>query len=428
MSIFHCRMLLNNSVSALKMQLRTHTNSTGRLIPRGISPGDKFPYEILIDVVNNRRKQGIKPPNVAVITDLAKDYDDLAALLVLSELNRLGVIKLVGLIANLMPAGLRARFGRGALDLLHLQNVPIAEGTPGSTKRHKVLPYEFKNCDFMAEENNARIEPDGQVLLKRLCENAITGNEKITVILLSSLQDIDEFSRHYPWLLKSAVSDFVIQGGYAIRDNALIPDEAAANNRFNLVAASRFHVFLHDIPSVAYTKVAAFATPITSKLFQEMSETSHPLGKHLRGVQISQDLAYYNTASKEDPNDRFAPFMDQKRFLENKTSWFKSNTLDVPYPNGEDVIPHLDKVVVYDALAALGAAGLDALGALKVLADVDVQPLHRIIGVPGSPGIHEKDMAAVLSALLKGSCLAAVQKNRPSKANKIWKTISQMCR
>jgi hypothetical protein len=55
-----------------------------------------------------------------VITDLAKDYDDLAVIIVLKELYRLRFMHLEAFIANLELSRKRAIYGRVALDSLGL--------------------------------------------------------------------------------------------------------------------------------------------------------------------------------------------------------------------------------------------------------------------------------------------------------------------
>lgn len=393
------------------------------MIPQELSPEERAQYETLLRVVKARSDRGSEPPRVVVITDLAKDYDDLAAMVVLKELHRLGVIKLLGFIANLEPAKERTRFGRGALDSLGLKTIPIARGTSGfpnsSEPRHRRLDYEFK-CDFMANEDEPRLvefieEGSGEQLLRRLCLDAVNTGQKLTLMLISSLEDIYTFSQHEQELLEGAVSNIVLQGGYTISaEGKLVPDPAANNNRYDISAATEFHSFIqdHKIPSMVYTKVAAFATPLTSAFFAELANTNHPIGKHLREVQVWQDLSFYKTASKKDEKERFAPFMDQEWFLENKTSWFDSpHPPNNPLPEGEEVIPYLTKVVVYDALAALGTSGDDAIDALKVLTSSSVQPseIHKIVGLagpPSDPGVDPERMATVLSALLKGSLVS----------------------
>lgn len=60
-------------------------------IPTGLSPEEQGVYKKLIGVRKRRGRQA--PPRVVVITDLGKDYDDLAAMVVLKELHRLGLSK-----------------------------------------------------------------------------------------------------------------------------------------------------------------------------------------------------------------------------------------------------------------------------------------------------------------------------------------------
>jgi hypothetical protein len=64
---------------------------------------------------NNR-----KAPGVVVITDLAKDYNNLAAIVVLKELHCLGFVHLKAFIANLEPSHKRAIYRQAALDSLSL--------------------------------------------------------------------------------------------------------------------------------------------------------------------------------------------------------------------------------------------------------------------------------------------------------------------
>ncbi|KAF4635261.1 hypothetical protein G7Y89_g2838 [Cudoniella acicularis] len=61
-----------------------------------------------------------RAPGVFAISDLAKDKDDLTALLPLKGLDRSGIIEFEGLIANLELAYKRAIYRRGALDSLGL--------------------------------------------------------------------------------------------------------------------------------------------------------------------------------------------------------------------------------------------------------------------------------------------------------------------
>lgn len=73
-------------------------------------------YERLLEVAKVNTSKGAHVNRVVVITGLGKDYDDLAAMVVLKELHRLGLIHLEGFITNMKPSRKRAILGRVLLD------------------------------------------------------------------------------------------------------------------------------------------------------------------------------------------------------------------------------------------------------------------------------------------------------------------------
>jgi hypothetical protein len=391
-------------------------------IPTGLTRDERGVYEILIESLKTRVANGQKPPHLAVITDLAKDYDDLTAMVLMRELHRLGLVKLEGFVANLQPAQERARFGRGALDHLGLRNVPIAVGSRGSIKEHKVASYEFEDCPFMAPKST-KFE-DGQVLLERIFKTAVREQRKLTLVLLSSLMDINRFTTAHPSLLKEAVANISIQGGmYFDASGNLKADGAAANNDFSMVDAEEFTTKIQTahIPSTVYTKHAAFATKVPAAFFGELGDSGHPIGVHLRQVQLAQDLKFYSDCL--DPKTRYREFMTPEWYLQNKSTWFENHPHDEKleaYPNLEEVVDYLSVAVLYDALAGLGAVGADVLNALGVLKlPLGGDAIHRIVGTESGskkagnlvtdPGIHAKKMRTVIEALLKGSLLSSQQ-------------------
>ena len=70
------------------------------LIPRDLPDNLKAVCRILLDVKHENEQDDIRPPVVIVITDLAKDYNDLLAMVLLKELHRLGLIKLRGFVTS----------------------------------------------------------------------------------------------------------------------------------------------------------------------------------------------------------------------------------------------------------------------------------------------------------------------------------------
>lgn len=381
--------------------------------PTGLSTSRTAVYETLTQVKAARILNGIPPPNLLVISDLDKDYDDLAAMTVLKELHRLDIVRLRGYVANLTPAGDRARIARGALDSMGLSHIPVGVGTDGvpNFEGHNLHDYELKAL-FVAKEP---VELFGLHLLTEQCEKAKAKGEKITLVLLSSHKDASAFTHAQPELFASTVDHVKMQGGVIITEHGeLTPDMAASNMRYDPDASKQFLSFIHNqtnTRTTTYTKIATFATPVSAELFEEMEATGQAVGKHLRNVHTEQDLTFYDCAC--DPEKRFAPHITQEWFLKNKTSWFEQMGKEPTPPSPQDrpgIIPYLTKAVVYDALAALGAAGDDVMEALGVLEKVETGR-HVIVGRPGHVGVAEGGikMSNALSALMLGSQLACLQ-------------------
>lgn len=396
-------------------------------IPKDLTEEYDRVYEAILRTVDERRRHDKGPPRLVVITDLGKDFDDLLAMIVLKELHRLGAVQLLGFVANLNPADDRARLGRGALDSLGLQEIPIAIGTEGEHAKHEVLDYEFAGSErFIAPVGQPL--PDGETLLHKILTQAKEENYKVTFLGLSSLMDIAQFTKKEPELVKATVERAVLQGGYSIVDGKLQADIAATNNHFAFEEAQYFHAFLqeNEIPSICFTKVATFATPIYQTLLMQMEKTGVDVGLYLRAVQLGQDLHFWQCASGPIEG-RFRPFMDEKWFLKNKTTWYDKHPGE-PGPPGEEITPWLDKVTAYDCLAAIGAAGDDVLEALEVVAPLvkrtDAEhPIHKTVGVlpvpdpenkgknlkPEEANIHGERFATAIQALALGSLKAVVQ-------------------
>ncbi len=390
------------------------------LIPEGLTHQEGLVYEKLIQIAAARKDNpALLTPHIITITDLAKDYDDLMAMMCLKELHRLGLVHLEGFVANLIPAEKRALFGRGALNSLGLDEIPCAVGTVGDERRtHNEQSHEFKNAQaFMAPDAYTPHLPEGQQFLKQAFSKAVKENRKLTFLGISSLMDIETFAKTHGELLQKGLGNVVLQGGYRVINGNLTADPAAANNAFDMHSAIAFHKFLqeHKIHSTAWTKVATEAVVIYNTLFEFLDKTEHPLGPYIRKVQVNQDLNFYARACTDKP---FAPHMTQDWYVHTKSTWFAAgHEPDEVYPLGEAMVPYFTKVIAYDALAAVGAAGEDVLDAFKIIKPLTkrpdaADPIHRLIGVPRvdkMPADHNIDgdeMGLVITALMKGSILA----------------------
>ncbi|KAF7932158.1 hypothetical protein BELL_0141g00030 [Botrytis elliptica] len=427
--------ILCQITSKLEHFLQKH-NMTGPKtqtpIPDGLNDIETAVYQKIIDAVSTLRKQSFDIPHVVVITDVGKDYDDLAAMILLKELHRLGAIKLEGFIANLLPEDARAHLARQSLDLLGLEDIPVGQGTRGTEKNISPDLYEFP-VSVMGKKPYPK-QLRGLELLQQLKNNAERDNYKLTFLLISSLQDISDFERSlrpkdssqlHP--LKHVIAKVVLQGNYKLdqsRDNSKEPtshsilkaDQGAANNDFHWPSAQNFHSFLdrEEISSVVYNKIAAYGTPLRPTIFSEMAETGQTLGIALRNIEAPQNILYYKGACRMI-NGKSAPIMkdrDQQWFLLRRTTYFDTREREInpellPDPESEEIVEYC-KVIVYDVLAALGTCPEAVLDALNVLEtpDYERQPdhnkLHRVVGItprmnPDTATQEELDAAAQLN-------------------------------
>ena len=73
-----------------------------------------------------------------------------------------------------------------------------------------------------------------------------------------------------------------MQGGYSISAEGIpTPRDNAANNKFDMPAAERFHPRLENISFNVYTKAAAYATNIPASIFNDLGDTKYLISKDL---------------------------------------------------------------------------------------------------------------------------------------------------
>lgn len=286
------------------------------------------------------------PEKAVVITDFAGDYHGIAAMIVLREFHRLKLIQLIGVIVNLRPSHQRAAFGRGILDALDLHQIPIAPGTDGTDQEVA-----------FSGDSSITGTPDfqhGHDLLGSIISKC--NGKEIHLICLSSMQDIVEFMTENKVSVSMSLASVHMQGGGFMRDGLLVPDESAANNRFNLKAAETWLQFLHDhrICSYSYPEIPA-SSVLPTQVFEDMAATEHRIGVYLRDVQMKQEYA-----------------------------------LILPFLNA----------IVYDVLPALGSAGEDVTNALKIFTPSSG---HIIVGQSKEKiGVNSEQLKITISALMKG--------------------------
>lgn len=362
-------------------------------------------------------------PSVVVITDIGKDYDDMAALLVLAELHRLSQIHLRAVVTNLMPAMKRAKVARRMLDLLGLADVPVGVGSRASATEYPQHSYEFV---WEEDAISAMSDEDfwgGQELLLKAYTDAQDEGRKITLVLISSLTDIDAFAHANGCLFKETTASIKVQGYNEFKDGTLVAreDSPAANNRFDPSAAKRFHALIQDlcIPSTTFTKFVAYSTPLPTDIFVQLAATGHSIGRHLNWLHYEITKEFYAQSlqpilHKEDQTPQLV--------LNTRTSWFETHGTEARLPKPEELEPYLKLPILYDAIAALGVLRPESMDALARVESsrwgvrLPFEPnmretIHGEVGQASEEDttgtFHRERVALIISALMKGALLHA---------------------
>lgn len=454
------------STGTRKVQARASTSTNMQASASSLPTGPSIPFKegvaahkehrqiylTLIKMLETRAPED--KPCVFVFTDVEQDYDDLLAVIFLAEMHRMGVIELVGFVANHQPAMKRARFLRTVLNLLNLGDIPVAVGTSGAEdpKSHGAdLYYGLKNTTFDQAEWNNDPFPTGAELIPQV----LRSKPNVTALMLSTLQDIGEFFDRQDKTANFKTNNFtkfVSQGGYEVkvqqapqsgdaRQNGKVagrsnsapkvkvsiePVKDMANNKFHPTQAANYtrHLAAHRLTSDTWSREAAKAARLPGTFMKNLFQFG-PIGAHLEWLWMRQEFKFY-----WDPFNW--PFMD---FL--NTDWYLNTRLgldktldefkdlqgtDLPF---HEAAPKI-KVIAYDGCAAVGAVGDDFMRAMGILDRDSHLPDYNRPSVAGHPhrvfgkaadkpkqrdpenlgGINPGRLANVLKTFLLGSLMA----------------------
>src|SRR5262245_39456603 len=133
--------------------------------------------------------------NLFIVTDPGKDLDDECTLVLACALARLGLVKILGVVAALVPACKRAQLAKGTLTELGYPDVPVGVGSDmhedGGASDH-----EFDGVPYMS----ARAEVgEGSKLFIRELTNA--PDNSVTLLVLAGMADVSLFMRFHEDLL-----------------------------------------------------------------------------------------------------------------------------------------------------------------------------------------------------------------------------------
>ncbi|KAM3082154.1 hypothetical protein ACMFMG_004602 [Clarireedia jacksonii] len=379
---------------------RTKPADTNRTTNYGglqLSDAEKEIINTIKAVVNTRGTEGnaTETPYIIVTTDIGRDFDDLCAHIMQSELEFLGASKSKLFVANLTDARMRTHYDQCVLKTLGMNKVPVAVGTNGyleahnmKKSMHRVNNFEYNRTIMSILDKKKANYPNGFEMMEEICKRARHERRKVTWLVISSVADICHFSSTNSELFKEVTEKVVFQGGYTIQEvdsRLTLKPDIVTNNDYDMQSAQVFfeYLFANGIKTVTYTRTAAVAVPIPAGFFVKLAETKHVLGETLQKVSERQWAIYYEMACwpKED---RHRAEHDQEWFLKYMTNWYEKHKKG-ELPRDTKHVMKYCKPVLYDALAVLGTAGDDILKALGVLTPMKEDPrhskLHRVVGL-----------------------------------------------
>ncbi|MBY0403022.1 MAG: nucleoside hydrolase, partial [Cyanobacteria bacterium] len=147
------------------------------------------------------------PTPLIIIADTGAYHDDEGAFVVAGQLQKMGLVDIKAVVANLYPSTQRARLTQGTLQQLGLGNIPVGVGsTCGQTTLPK--PPEF-DVPYMTSEKQPL--PTGAMLLKKTLQEA--PDKSLTLLLLSGMTDANDLLAAEPALFKQKIKQMVIMGG-----------------------------------------------------------------------------------------------------------------------------------------------------------------------------------------------------------------------
>lgn len=226
--------------------------------------------------------------SLCVVTDAGRDQDDEDVLVMLNRYIRMGILDMLGAVANMAPADMRARLTKGTLTALGQGNIPVGVGTGALQKESDGMSYEFA-VGYLAERREVE---DGRELLDRILLEAKPNS--VVLLLISAHTDAANVLAEDPELFKKKIRRVVIMGGVEAKDNLplldsrnfLIPDKSN-NHTFDMKSTEYLYATLQTmgIPITVVSRHAAAAAKVPRSIYDDMAATGHPVGIRLRDAQ-----------------------------------------------------------------------------------------------------------------------------------------------
>lgn len=288
-----------------------------------------------------------EPVNMVFFHDFWEDLDDTYAQIMAAYLERLGLIRTWGTIANLWPALVRARVGKGTYQQLGFPNIPVGVGTRVC---ESIMTYpDVSKILFIAREDEV---VDGKQLLVDILRNPSC--DKLTLSLNSGLTDAWELLRDHEELFVKKVAQVCIMGDVEmegdeiqLRDGYLVPGKAA-NVLFDQISSKLLYQRLQDldIPMVVVSKEVARNCKFRFNALDKMASSANLVGPCLFFSQMTKMKELFEKASAPvgDPRREGLPARCDRE-------WYFNDFCDGIDPGRiapEYILPHLKSFNLYD--------------------------------------------------------------------------------
>lgn len=301
-------------------------------------------------------KWGITP-HVIMIGDPGKDLDDEFSFVLAAALHKLGIIKLLGVVANLYPAAERAKLTRGTFNCLGMSDLPVGLGTEVTAPEH--------HAKYKYETEVPYLEPhgivDGFSLLVRLM--TCSAPQSLTLVLNSGMTDAWRMYEHDPALFCEKVRHVVIMGGVELDsdgellhnpDGSITPNNAN-NNTFDFDSARALYAALQqdNVPLTITMRDAAYASQIPFSVYDDLLKTNNPIGACLKNRQQPSLQKLWEAACSEPGSDIRGTLPDDRN-----RAWFCKvfcHGNDPGIEDGADIWPHIGDFNLYDPINLLAA-------------------------------------------------------------------------
>lgn len=262
--------------------------------------------------------------DLVVIADPGKALDDEEMFILIAHAQRLGLVNLLAVVANLHPSNRRAALAKGTFKLLGMGHVPIGIGNP-VVKRPVQDESDFAHVTYLADESE--LVPGDLLLIETLHR---AEPKSITLLLVSALTDATILLAAHQSLFVEKIERVVIMGGvtkleteespFFDEDGFLTPD-SAVNNYYDMAAAQFLYRRLQELnlPMTVLSRHPAYAGKLPRSVYDLMRATDNPVGLRLASFYARYMSDFWSTVNSppRDPEHKGLPARwNRQLFLE----------------------------------------------------------------------------------------------------------------